>query len=214
MGDSEINLATLIQDQADANPDAVAVMDKTRDRTYGVFAKAINDLARALAAEGVGPSIEVGIDVATPYDHWLVILAVMRLGGVSVTLLARGGMERAQQVDLDLILSTNPSSGFKTAGKKFIYADNHWIGKALREAKNIALPRSGNSRPVDGAHRFLFGHDGHAQGNPRSCGFVGLHRPPSFAIDRPGREAIRRLWHGKPPDLCAGRLVERRRGDS
>ena len=140
MGIPEINLATLIQDQADANPDAVAVVDGTLEVPFHDFSMAINDLARALAAEGIGPSMEVGIDVAKPYDHWLAILAVARLGGVSITVLDRGGMERAQQVDLDLILSTNPSSGLKTAAKKFIYADGAWIENVLREAENIALP--------------------------------------------------------------------------
>ncbi|MCZ6636882.1 MAG: class I adenylate-forming enzyme family protein, partial [Alphaproteobacteria bacterium] len=140
MLDVEINLATLIQDQAETNPNAIAVLDGARKISFGVFAKAINVLARALAAEGVGPSMKVGIDVAKPYDHWLAILAVMRLGAVSTTLPSRDGMERARQVDLDLILSTNPASDFKTAAKKFIYADNRWVEKARPEAENMRLP--------------------------------------------------------------------------
>ena len=119
---SEVNprLATLVQDWAHADAESVAVVDGTREITFGAFAQAIDDVARALAAEGVGPSIEVGIDVANPYDHWLAIWAVMRLGGISTTLLGRGGAERAHHVGLDVILSTDPASGFKTSVKKFI----------------------------------------------------------------------------------------------
>ena len=136
----EINLATLIQDRAAIDANAIAVLDGARKITFGDFAQAINDAAHALAGAGVGSSMKFGIEVTNPYDHWVAMFAMMRLGGISVTLLARDGMERARQADIDLVLSANPDSRFKKSAKKFIYADDGWATKGRPETEDLVLP--------------------------------------------------------------------------
>ena len=138
--DANINLATLIRDRAASDPQRTAIKFGRRQISYSAFARNIETVAGALAAEGVEPSMKVGIEVGEPYAHWVVMMASMRLGGISASLDIRGGALRAGIVDFDFMLSSRPDSDLKEFCRKFVCVSDEWIKKFKSSNEESHLP--------------------------------------------------------------------------
>ena len=135
-----MNLATLVQDSAAKIPTKIALRDRNLRVSYSAFAKAIDRVAAALVAEGVGPSAQVGIEIADSYAHWVATLAVMRAGAATASLDSRSGGHRARVVGFDHIVSTNSKSDLRESARKFVPATDAWVKSAEAEGQEKALP--------------------------------------------------------------------------
>jgi arthrofactin-type cyclic lipopeptide synthetase C len=76
----------LFEAQAARTPQAVAVSHDRRQLSYGELNSRANQLARHLKALGVGPEVRVGVCVHRGVDMVAVLLAVLKAGGVYVSL--------------------------------------------------------------------------------------------------------------------------------
>ncbi|HZF07417.1 MAG TPA: amino acid adenylation domain-containing protein, partial [Thermoanaerobaculia bacterium] len=79
-------LHTLVAEQAALRADAVALVLGTESVTYGELGRRVEQLARRLAARGVGPEERVGVCFERSFDLVVALLAVMTAGGVYVPL--------------------------------------------------------------------------------------------------------------------------------
>ena len=125
----EISIATAVGDRAATDPKRIAIRDGARDIPYAAFAAAIDRVALALAAEGLGPSAKVGLEAAGFYAHWVAIMAVARLGGISASLSGPGAIERARLAKLDIIVSADNDSALKGTAPRFVFMDDDLIDR-------------------------------------------------------------------------------------
>ncbi|MFO0760704.1 MAG: amino acid adenylation domain-containing protein [Byssovorax sp.] len=82
----EACLHELVEAQADATPDAVALVDGHDRITYGELERQSNRLAHALRARGVGPDVLVGVCVRRSAAMVIALLATLKAGGAYVPL--------------------------------------------------------------------------------------------------------------------------------
>jgi len=84
----------MVEAQAEASPDAVAVVFADQHLTYGRLNRRANQLARQLQQIGVAPEAAVGICLERSPDLVIGLLAIMKAGGVYVPLEAEYPRER------------------------------------------------------------------------------------------------------------------------
>lgn len=83
---NSVNLAVVIGMHALSRPHAVALIDDGRLVSYAMLAAAIRSAAAALQSAGVGPGDRVGVSMAQTGEHLVTLLALARLGAVSLPL--------------------------------------------------------------------------------------------------------------------------------
>ncbi|TDN42358.1 non-ribosomal peptide synthetase, partial [Azoarcus indigens] len=76
----------LIEAQAAAHPDAVAVIFGEAQLSYGELNQRANQLAHHLTGRGVGPEVKVGIAVERSLEMVVGLLAILKAGGAYVPL--------------------------------------------------------------------------------------------------------------------------------
>jgi amino acid adenylation domain-containing protein len=81
-GEHQLCLPELVGRQAALRPDAVAVVRGTRQLTYAELNARVDRFARLLRARGVGSETVVGVCLERSLDAVVVLLAVLRAGGV------------------------------------------------------------------------------------------------------------------------------------
>ena len=86
MGFDGVLLPSRISAAALARPDAVAVLCGERSVGFGALEAWSNRLAQALAAQGVGPELRVGVALERSVELVVALLAVMKTGGAYVPL--------------------------------------------------------------------------------------------------------------------------------
>ncbi|SEC85123.1 AMP-binding enzyme [Amycolatopsis tolypomycina] len=79
-------VGTAFAAQVARRPDAVAVVDGARTRTYRELGDDVDRLARWLVARGVGPETSVGVLARRSYPMVAGMLAILRAGGAFVPL--------------------------------------------------------------------------------------------------------------------------------
>jgi natural product biosynthesis luciferase-like monooxygenase protein len=76
----------LIEAQAQATPEAVAVVCRNRQMTYAELNARANQVASCLAKHGVGPDVLVGICLDRSFDMLVGLLGILKSGGAYVPL--------------------------------------------------------------------------------------------------------------------------------
>lgn len=113
LASSSRGIHELFEAQADAAPDAVAVVHEARHITYGELNARANRLARHLRGRGVGPEARVALLVERSIDMIVGVLAILKAGGAYVPLDPAFPRERLAYVVDDcapVVLLTDQSS--------------------------------------------------------------------------------------------------------
>jgi amino acid adenylation domain-containing protein len=104
-------IGELFTRQVATTPDATALVDGDRYLTYGMLMRCADDLARRLAAVGVGPEGRVGLHVERSAESVIAMLGIVRAGGAYLPLdpgYPHGRLaELAFHAVLDAIVSTS-----------------------------------------------------------------------------------------------------------
>ena len=79
-------LHQLFEQQVERNPDAIAVLFKNQQTTYGELNRRANQLAHHLRSLGVGPDVWVGLCVERSLEMVIGILGILKAGGAYVPL--------------------------------------------------------------------------------------------------------------------------------
>lgn len=85
----------LIEEQAEIQPDAIAVSSQNHHLTFSQLNSEANKLARALKALGVGPEKVVGLFFEPSAEMMISILAVLKAGGAYLPILTSTPNDRA-----------------------------------------------------------------------------------------------------------------------
>ncbi|HUR90985.1 MAG TPA: class I adenylate-forming enzyme family protein [Ramlibacter sp.] len=118
------SFASWVQFQARTNPHALAVTAGNRNVNYRGFAEHIERVTRRLAAKSIEAGARVSVTVDDEYLHWLVVMALSRIGAVSVSV-SRGvdahGFVKAAFIVTD---------GARIKGPKNVAIDAGWYTQA------------------------------------------------------------------------------------
>ena len=108
-----------------------AVWTEAGEVGYAKFNSDVDRVALALRSAEVSKGAKVLIDVSRPSLHWLFILALERLGCVTVSAALTGGGDAViRVVRPDLIVSTKPASTF-AADQRLVSVTNEWLAACM-----------------------------------------------------------------------------------
>lgn len=133
-----MNLAKLINRQAQVRPDAIALKRGASIIRFRQLAAAINNLATHLVAQGIAPGDRVGIAIGHIPFHMVLILALARIRAVSLPVhTLHAAATRKSIVDhfkpVTIVASREQD---RVEGCSLLLADPAW----LRKAADTALP--------------------------------------------------------------------------
>ena len=95
------SLEQLIEEQAAARPEAVAVVCEGEQLTYRELNRRANQLARYLRQRGVGAEVLVGVCLERSLDQVIALVGILKAGGAYVPLDPEAPGERIQYVMQD-----------------------------------------------------------------------------------------------------------------
>lgn len=129
----------LFIEQANKNPDAIAIISQNAQLTYQELDKRSNQLAHHLQKLGVAPEVIVGICLERSPNAIIAILGILKAGGAYLPLDPAYPPERLQNTIEDAqvsILLTQQSSTFQSDRSKIVYIDGDWsaIAQASQQA--------------------------------------------------------------------------------
>lgn len=125
----------LIEFQAIRNPNAIAVVAPSGPVTFRQLMSHVRRVAVALSERIPGSRQRVGIDIAERYQHWVLILALARLGHNS-TWISPGGDE-LRALALDVLLSDGRN--IQNSGAKTEVLSDQWFRQAAGRAPPLSL---------------------------------------------------------------------------
>jgi acyl-coenzyme A synthetase/AMP-(fatty) acid ligase len=142
-----MNIADLIASQARLRPDAPAVIAGTHKLSFAALEAAVQSSAAALAAQGLGPGDTVGIALGFAPAQVIVLLALARLGAVSVQIPAseEPATRKAivRQFKVSAVIALDKAGGVDDCGL-VLWDGAAWMRKG-RAAARASAP--GGERP-------------------------------------------------------------------
>ncbi len=137
-----MTLTRIVHRQAEVNPAAPAVRAGQRQISYKEFARAIDCVACRLSEEGVKAGAFVGVRIVAPYWHWVLLLAAMRLGAATVSLISRQAMEIEALASLDFDLVVPGRAERASGAAREIVITDAWLKSASQIARLPETPAS------------------------------------------------------------------------
>lgn len=140
-------LHLMIEAQAAATPDAVALEFEGETLSYDALNRRANQLARVLRARGVGPDVLVGVFAERSFEMVLALLAVLKAGGAYVPLDPSYPADRLGNMLEDarapVVLAQPHIAALlpETAAEVLLLAPETW---ALQDAANLPDTGSGS----------------------------------------------------------------------
>jgi acyl-CoA synthetase (AMP-forming)/AMP-acid ligase II len=153
--------------QSRFNPHAIAVSYGKHDLTYAEFSVHIEKITCRLNALTLRSSACVAVNIVHPYLHWLVLIALGRLGLVSVSVpdVDKPGLLALLQAGTVLTDQDKSASGETL----FIKVDAHWLTQALDDSSGFT---ERNQEPNDAVRIIL------------SSGTTGISKKILFTNDQ------------------------------
>ena len=122
-----LNLAQILHSGRMLYPNAVAVHYGGHHLTYERLFHDIERIACHLLEAGVRPGALVGVEVQRPLSHWVVLLALMRLGARSVSLTDRFKAEFSALRDLSAIITNREAARAPLPYVRTIQVQPAWL---------------------------------------------------------------------------------------
>jgi amino acid adenylation domain-containing protein len=150
---SDLCIHDLVQLQANAAPNAVALLSGDRRVTYGEMNARANQLAHYLRSLGIGPDVPVAICIERSVDLPIAALAVLKAGGAYLPLDPTYPSRRLSMLLEDsgtpLVITQSSVAGSVPQGKwKTILLDQ--VG--VDNTSNSAAPPAANTKPENLAY--------------------------------------------------------------
>jgi acyl-coenzyme A synthetase/AMP-(fatty) acid ligase len=151
------NLAALLRAGASSHPEKIAFTEGGLDVPYGKFAQDIAVLAGQLVAHGIGAGDLVGVHIPRQAAHCALILALMRLGAVSVSLTSRHRDEIETLPSLSALLCVPGKAPAYPRSLRLIEVDSDWLSPVRQSA---GLPEERTAASSIGRICFTSGSSG------------------------------------------------------
>ncbi len=152
------DLATLIDVQAAARPEALAIIAPIGRLTYGAVSTMISRIAAGLASAGLKPGDNVAVTLGKNVPELLTILALSRIG---CTACIRFGTGNLQQVDVAACIHADDA---RLMGPRPILFDPAWLEMAPDAAQSQTMVSGARRQARDLHHVVRF--DRVAEGHP------------------------------------------------
>lgn len=180
-------------------PDAVAVHHGRHHLTYRRLFQDVERIAGHLWAHGLGPGQLVGLDIQRPLSHWVVLLALMRLGARSVSHTDRFEAELAALPDLVAVITDRDPARPVPPQVRSLRIQPDWV---KRDPAAHDLPPPAKAARTVGRVCFTSG----TSGRPKAIGLdAELLRRRLSGTARRGRINTRSvLWCGLGADVAYG----------
>lgn len=116
---------TLLRTHVQARPHAVAVVTGTREISYAQFDADIDDVTRRLHRQTLPPGGRVALFIASPYLHWLSIIALWRLGVISISAYNLAEPDLVKMLRANVLITDR--RGLVADGGTVIAIDDDWL---------------------------------------------------------------------------------------
>jgi acyl-coenzyme A synthetase/AMP-(fatty) acid ligase len=137
-----MNLAQIFHPGRTLYPNAVAIHHGKHHLTYERLFHDVERIARHLAGAGIGPGDLVGLDVRAPLSHWVVLLALMRLGARTVSLTDRLAAEVAALPDRAVVIGDAEATPPLPARVRSLRVDPAWMRQEPAAAPPLPSPQA------------------------------------------------------------------------
>ena len=138
-----MNIAQLLNEQADLTPRAIAIEDGTRTVSYAEMALLVHNSAKGLVALGVKPGVVVAIQAARNYEYVIAVCATLLAGGLCAPLDPKYPADRVRKMLADaapaLVLTVSEEKDIIARAAEEVSLPIRSIG-ALRTTDVLPLP--------------------------------------------------------------------------
>ncbi|WP_262273512.1 class I adenylate-forming enzyme family protein [Microvirga yunnanensis] len=181
-------------------PDKPALLSGDLLISYRRFQLDVEAVARALAASGIVAGQSVGIFINQSASHWCVLLALLRLGAVSVSLTSRHQAEIQALPDLSFIVCSERDQPDCHETIRLIKINANWLSTPSN--RGVRLPPPEEAEHHFGRICFTSG----TSGKPKAVHLdaATLKRRLSKTAERSHLDAKSVLWCGIGPDSAYG----------
>ncbi|MDQ6438122.1 class I adenylate-forming enzyme family protein [Mesorhizobium sp. LHD-90] len=181
-------------------PDATAFQFGDQRVSYGRFGRDVAAVASRLIAGGVQAGETVGVFIGQPAEHWCVLLALMRVGAVSVSLTSRHEAEIDALPGLTTIVfgGETPPACPRSVRLLSIAAD--WLDPDANPG--VSLPSASQADAAAGRICFTSGSVGRPKAIYLDAGRLGIRLSKTAERSRLNARSV--LWCGLGPDSAYG----------
>ncbi|HEY8026116.1 MAG TPA: class I adenylate-forming enzyme family protein [Burkholderiaceae bacterium] len=116
---------SLLLEHARRRPDDIAVADGAREITYAQFVADIEKVTRRMNTYGLVPGSRAVLFFAASYLHWLAVIAMWRLGVISVSVYNLGDPALFQLLDANVLVTER--ADLKAEGGGVIVLAGDWL---------------------------------------------------------------------------------------
>jgi acyl-coenzyme A synthetase/AMP-(fatty) acid ligase len=181
-------------------PSAAALQYGDREISYSGFARDVAAVASHLVAGGVQPGETVGVYIGQAAAHWCVLLALMRVGAISVSLTSRYEAEVDALPDLTTIVFSGESPPACSRPMRLLRMAGDWVTSGA--SLGVSLPPASQADASVGRICFSSG----TAGTPKAIHLDSsrLEIRLSKTAERSRLNARSVLWCGLGPDSAYG----------
>lgn len=195
-----MTLAQVFSSGARNSPELAAIHHGPHHLPFEQMHRDVERIAGHLFALGVRPGQYVGTDSTNPVSHWLTLLALMRLGAITVSLSGRHEEEAAVLPELSMVLSDIKDTRSYAPGIRQIRIQPDWV-KAEPPASD-GLPSHEEAAAALGRISFTSGTTGRPKAVLLDSQLLHARVAGTAARSRIGANAV--LWCGLGPDSSFG----------
>lgn len=132
--------ADILGPARDRSPASAALQHGEVDLTYGRLADDVDRVAACLFEAGIAPGDIVATDIRKPVSHWVVLLALLRLGAVSVSLTSNAPREIASLPGSMKIVTGPNGAEHPPTGLKEIRISADWLNHPVPDGAQLPDP--------------------------------------------------------------------------
>lgn len=194
-----MNLAQVLEAGRTRHPNAVAIHNRGQHLPYDRVFHDVERIAGLLVEQGLRVGDVVAVDIRRPVSHWLLLLALLRIGATSVSLTDNFAAELAALPDLKAAI-VGPEPRVSATMAPVIEIDGDWLRRAPGAGGSLPEPR--RAAASLGRIAFTSGTTGRAKGVRLDSGL--LHARLADTGRRSLLNARSVLWCGLGPDTAYG----------
>ena len=141
---ADVQLQTLLQQQAAQTPDALALQFGAQRLSYRELHQRANQLARWLRAQGVGPDVLVGVAAERSVELVVALLAIVKAGGAYVPMDPDYPHDRLQHMLMDsgvtlLLTQAHLRDALPASSARTFCLDSDWPDVEGLEASDLSV---------------------------------------------------------------------------
>jgi acyl-coenzyme A synthetase/AMP-(fatty) acid ligase len=137
-----MNLAQVFHSGRARYPNAVAVHHGKHHLTYDRLFHDVERIAGHLLGAGIRPGELVGLDVQRPLSHWVVLIALMRLGARSVSLTDHFEAESSALNCLGTVITDREPSRPLPPHVRSLAVQSEWLQQKAEPGRPLPSPRT------------------------------------------------------------------------